>query len=273
MRSFMLLAAFGLCATLPADAPQFLLDSQSRRHLLSFSTSYCYYNQTGQLKDGSLHIGCPDTEPKEAPVCTVDSTPSASSMCKVLNRNGIDKNRFTSDYKFAHCSEALVVVQGEGTDCNAASATCAYYCKKLETTDGWNARRRDGATDRVDANGKGWWSCGWWSGYEWHNGACRDKTRYLGEECWDDSGECYNSGVPAYDGLRLSCATDTALQISTPTCIPSAFKLENRNECTCNWFDWNIGFACGASQCNGHACVLNAGDGKKYCDYQTDNNW
>ena len=48
-----------------------------------------------------------------------------------------------------------------------------------------------------------------------------------------------------------------------------------RDQCECGWFDWYVGFACGAADgsCNGHACVLTTQDLNYYCDYQTDNDW
>jgi len=255
-------------SALPAE------DVSSRRELLSFSTQYCYVHSDGTLQTGTQWI--PDdctNEPTSAPACTVASTPGPGTLCKLTeSQRGVDAGRW-NDYTFAHCSKAIMYVRGEGTDCDADGTTCQYYCEQLEPTGDWSTRRRTGRADvihRCGWFGCSWWTCGWWSGYQWHGGQCRDKTRYLGEDCWDDAGECNNDGIAAYDGLRMSCATDAGS--TTPRCIPSAYMLDNRNQCTCSWFDWYLGVACGADQCNGHACVWSTGGGW-WCDYQTDNNW
>lgn len=258
------------CAALPTE------DASSRRELLSFSRSFCYVHANGTLHTGAQWIpsDCTD-EPLNAEACTVASTPGQGNLCKLTqSQNGVDAGRW-DDYNFLHCSKAFLYIRGESTDCDSDGTTCQYYCEQLDVTGDWSTRQRTGRDDvitRCGWFGCSWWTCGWWSGYQWHGDQCRDKTRYLGEDCWDDSGECDNDGIQAYDGLRMACATDEPSGITTPRCIPSAYKLENRNQCTCNWFDWNLGVACGADQCNGHACVWSTGGGW-WCDYQTDNNW
>ena len=220
---------------------------------------------------------CPQT-PEAAlalrrPACAVDSVVSPESPCKLTSENGVDKGRWEADYQFEHCSRATRYTRGEGRECDSPNTSCHWYCEALDDTGDWSARRRP--SDRAESSDTSWWWCGWWSGYEWHNGRCHDSTRYLGEECWDDSGECFNEGVAQYDGLHLSCATAEAAGIvGAPRCIPSAFKLEDRTtQCECNWFDWHFGVACGANQCNGHTCVWSTGSGNYTCDWQTDNNW
>lgn len=233
----------------------------SRRQLLSQGTMYCYSD--------SLTLGC-EAEPVSSPACGTDSA-TTSTFCALPDDNvrGVDKDRWLATYAFDHCSDRLIYVKG-GDSCDAEGATCNYYCKVLESTGDWSTRRREVATDNAESKGTSWWWCGWWSGYEWHDGRCQHSTRYLGESCWDGP-ECYNDGIKAYDGLHMSCAAAPGVA-TTPTCIPSAFEIE-RNQCECNWFDWHFFFACGSSQCNGHPCVLSTGDGNRYCDYQADNNW
>lgn len=215
-------------------------------------------------------------EPLDAPPCTTSSVITPEAPCALLNANGVDGDRWESSYDFRHCSDSVNYVRGAGTECDAPGTSCNWYCKKLETTGEWATRHRtsshkDAVKKKCGWWGCNWWTCGWGSGYQWHDGSCQDQTRYLGEACWDDSGECFNEGIKPYDGLHMSCATTE--DTSTPRCMPSAFKLNERNQCECNWFDWHFGVACGASQCNGHACVWSTGSGKYSCDYQTDNNW
>ena len=169
---------------------------------------------------------------------------------------------------FDHCESVVVYVPIVGEK--------RHYCKgRLASTGDWTTRYRDAAGDgKPESTTDGGWNCWWKRGYEWHDGKCRASKRFLGEACWDDSGECDNDGIEPYSGLRLSCATMPDLGMTSPTCIPSAFDIE-RNECTCGWFDWWVGFACGAKDgaCNGHPCVWSTGSGKYSCDYQADNDW
>lgn len=243
-------------------------EHDNHRELLSFTRQHCYVTVDGTLRPASdvfITQGCTD-EPASSPPCSVDSVIGPGNLCKMTgNEHGVDKNRWESTFEFEHCSMSYKYVRSDDTS--------QYYCERLESTGDWSTRRRPAS--RAESSNDGWWTCGWWSGYEWHDGACRDSTRYLGEECWDDSGECYNEGVAPYDGLRLACATDeSAGVIGTPRCIPAAYMLDShRNACECNWFDWNFLVACGADQCNGHACVASTGPNGWQCDYQTDNNW
>lgn len=246
------------------------------RELLSFGTSYCYVNPDGSLNK-ELGLGCtPEPVPGSVPACAIGSL----GQCVLEgNSKGVDAQRWTAQYDFAFCPQTIIYVRGErcgepGASCNCGDSgvTCTSYCEQLESVGDWSDRRRESATNRAESKSRPWYGC--WSGYETRNGRCHDQTRYLGEECWDDTGECFNDGVDAYDGRHMSCATSESAGIGDPpTCIPSAFKLDERNQCTCNWFDWWIGVACGANQCNGHPCVWSTGDGNYYCDYQQDNDW
>lgn len=241
-----------------------------RRQLLSQSTTYCYLNSTTSgIRADTIGFGCGEAEPQSVDACEV----GAQTICALgSNHNGVDANRWFSDYSFDHCEEVIVYVKESGN----MTASESYYCKRLGSTGDWSTRRRESAGMGVpESDSTSWWWCGWWgSGFEWHDGRCRSSRRFLGEACWDDSGECFNEGAPPYSGLHMSCATMPSLGISSPTCIPSAFEIE-RNSCQCGWFDWWLGVACGAADgtCNGHACVWSTGSGEYTCDYATDNNW
>ena len=211
---------------------------QSRRALLSYSTSYCYVYPNGTLKgDGWLPDGCTD-EPVHASACTVGS----NSLCVLGgNQGGVDKSRWEVDYAFNYCEETLVYVRGAGQWCTDADTSCHYYCNQLTHTGIWATRRRAAITQTAESDGTSWFWCkltGWnpWNPWDWHEGRCRHGIRFLGESCWDDRGECYNAGITPYDGLRLACATLPSAAVYTPTCIPAGYRVE-RNSCSCNVFD------------------------------------
>jgi len=255
---------FGVAAALPTEDVQ-TATLHARRKLLSQGTTYCYNDAAGNLINDGTHvnIGCGTGEDTSAPACTVGA---GETLCSLgANHNGVDESRWDA-YSFDHCESVVVYVSPDESQ--------RFYCTRLVTTGDWSTRRRPASEGR-ETTGDGYWGCGWpWQSTQWHEDACRSVPRYLGETCWDDAGECVNSGVASYDGLHLSCATVPELGIDTPTCIPSAFEIE-RNQCECGWFDWYFFVACGAGggACNGHPCVLSTRDGSKYCDYQADNNW
>lgn len=236
-----------------------------RRSLLSQSTTYCYLDESGNIKDGLgfISIGCGVGEP-DVSTCAVGTT----GACFLGdNHNGADSDRWLTTYAFDHCQEVVVYVKSDERE--------RYYCNKLATTGDWSTRRREHAgAGKAESTSDGGWGCWWKSGYEWHNGRCKASKRFLGETCWDDSGECDNGGVEKYSELRLSCATMPTLGITTPTCIPAAFEIE-RNQCKCGWFDWYAIVACGAAnnECNGHPCVASTGPNGWTCDYNEDNDW
>lgn len=229
----------------------------------------CLLDANGALVPDGSSQSCVSPEPTLAQPCEVGQT----GLCKSQTRNGVDSGRWTNAYQFDFCTQQLLYYTTSGsfsrTTCDAADATCRWYCAQHESTGAWSSRQRpSGRSETVNRN---WWTCGWWSGYTWRNNQCQDTRRYLGEQCWD-GGECQNDGALSHQ--RMACATVPAIGIDTATCIPNKFKLESeRNQCECNWFDWHFGFACGSSQCNGHSCTLNTGDGNRYCDYGNDNNW
>lgn len=245
------------------DTPSATL--HARRALLSWSTEYCYLLASGEL-DNMRSLGCVP-EPTSAPTCSVGDAPSTSAPCDLgANRRGVDQHRWFDTYAFDHCEQVVVYVSTDASE--------SYYCKGgLQSTGDWSTRRRaSAAPDAPESTSDNRWDCWWRSGFEWHDGKCHASKRFLGETCWDDSGECDNEGHAPYSGRHLSCATVPELGITTPSCIPSAFEIQ-RNSCSCNWFDWYFLVSCGASQCNGHPCVWSTGPGGWMCDYNQGNDW
>jgi len=239
-----------------------------RRKLLSQSTLYCYLDANGNIASDSVGIGCDGGMPQGASACMAGTSVSSASPCALGdNLNGVDVNRWENTYAFDHCEDVVIYTLADGAK--------RGFCRRLASTGAWHLRRRDTAgSGRQATTSDSWWGCGWWwQGTTWHNGKCHDSKRYLGESCWDNV-ECDNSGVDSYAGLHMSCATVPPLEITSPTCIPSAFEIE-RNKCHCGWFDWYVGFACGAADgaCNGHPCVYSTGSGDYSCDYQANNDW
>jgi len=155
-----------------------------------------------------------------------------------------------------------------------------------------DSRRRGEASYMMSRRRRRWF--GQWcdSGYTtgFTEDECVAKERYVGESCWDgwSSGACQQNGAQAYDETRLTCVDLVELESAAQTelhdpnarkgtasakCVPGVHVYGGpRPQCTCSW-DWYGFVACGASQCNGHACVLSTGDGNKYCDWSTTNDW
>lgn len=251
-------------------------DAPQRRRLLSWGTTFCYPDSESlTIPDPTCSGGLP----QNAEPCSATAT-EPGALCELsdgVGSRGTDANRWGAGYIFKYCPTRIVFELADGSQ----RAFCADL-QPVPPPNDWSTTLRP--SDRpYEAHGNSWWP--WarcaadWS-RSWVGGKCIDDTRYLGETCGDGL-ECNNSGVASYDGLHLSCAPASAtnLAISSPTCVPSAFLLDvEKDQCECNdwWrFDWNFFVACGAKDgfCNGHSCVLSTGDGNKYCDYQTDNNW
>jgi hypothetical protein len=146
------------------------------------------------------------------------------------------------------------------------------YCRNMQLNDQWEqmglvASSDDGPAEKDSS----YWGC--WPSYTWRDGKCQRRNRFLGESCWDGwwnpfigaSGTCAGSDT-SYDEYSTSCYNSV--------CIPYAAAQE-REECTCATLGWNFLVVCSAAggQCDGHACVLSTGDGKKYCDYASSQDW
>ena len=243
------------------------------RKLVSRSSEFCRADSPSPFNK------CWDTKPSgDTALCTYATTlgVTASAPCRcpdggLASTCDIESpGGFSGSYGVAQCSEKTTYEEGTGPD-----STSVTFCKKFVQFADWSGRVRPAGSEKTIYN-SGWWRsfrCWWTPGYSWQDGQCESKDRYLGETCWD-GGECNNEGVQSYDGMRMSCAKLAygGGASAQATCVPSIYPVV-RNECTCNWFDWNFFVACGSNDCNGHACVLSTGDGKKYCDYNTDNNW
>lgn len=248
-----------------AEAVQLLRGiRQGDRRLVSRSSTFCYddayYAGLGQTApQGPLN--CFRNMPSMAPDCDL-TTAGSSSACKCTNEGcDLEATSFGNDYTAAYCSSKTSYIQGFGDE-----QTLTAFCDQYVVLEEWESRTRPSGEDE-QVTTSWWWPCWARWGYSWKDGACRSKKRFLGELCWD-GGECQNEGVQSYGDYRLSCANWRG----KTQCVPSFLDIK-RNECDCNLFDWNFFVACGSSSCNGHACVLSTGDGKKYCDFNTNNNW
>jgi len=147
---------------------------------------------------------------------------------------------------------------------------CTHWLK----LDQWNELGLATAEPDTVELSSGWKLCP--SGYAKVSGSrttCRLKKRYMGAECWDgwfESGKCaQQSGDDEDWNYKLACYTGSD---GRSTCTSNVYGLE-RNPCECATVGVNLLVVCqaktidGKDQCNGHWCVLNEGNGKKFCDY------
>jgi hypothetical protein len=110
-----------------------------------------------------------------------------------------------------------------------------------------------------------------WSflGRTWREGSCLDSTRYVGESCWDGAWWTGNPGQCKSDDSHSEYAVSCYQQ--TCTMWAQVNKMD-RPQCSCGVSGGGFAymwFACTSTTCNGHACVLSARDGSRYCDYST----
>jgi len=179
------------------------------------------------------------------------------------------------------CDDKVVYVEAGDTHVNSNTGEVAVtgtgekvMCQNMVKYDQWEAKHlvaRD--SDGPAENSRGYWSCWSRNGHAWHDGKCRRSQRYLGEKCWGGSkwyrstrpGSCAGS-TSGYDHYSTSCYAGV--------CVPKAWA-QQKQQCECAWVGWNLIAVCSAANnaCDGHACVLNTGDGKKYCDYSTAQDW
>lgn len=220
-----------------------------------------------------------------APAAGVDwsreLTASTACRCDPANVDGLlgcdveTRDAATGVVSAYFVCNSRVVYDGTG---GVRSDFCAQYTR----VENWASTTRAGNTNdperRYDGDSWAKWKCYGNLWYDWNptgDRKCRDQERYIGEVCWDGSwgwgGQCHNPDQ-SYADNALSCYTRPGEQRAS--CVPAVYPGIARNSCTCNLFDWwFFGIACGSDDCNGHACVLNSGDGNKYCDYNTKNNW
>lgn len=244
------------------------------RRLYSTSTSYCYE------RDSARFGNCWQSKPAAStPTCTPQS---GSTTCKCPASAGTACHLNQLDHQpptTGRCADVAVYVpNGQehiqyGTGfIDVTGDQPVVYCKLMVHNNEWQGRGLVASTsDGPAVSSKSWLRC--WYPYTWKDGRCQRRRRFLGESCWNGwanpflgtAGECAGSDT-SYDEYSTSCYNSV--------CTPYA-EAREREECTCAWIGWNILIACTAArdECGGHACVLSTGDGKKYCDYATAQNW
>jgi len=269
--SAMKLMAVSLAACLAMAVYSARLNSQTKAGVDAFEekwsmgTSYIY-------EGGSQWKDKPDVA--SVPRCKLDS---GKTLCKCSNdakSNNCDINALdAATPATGRCSSKINYVykgkvhRNEGKHAvDIEGKNEEVYCKQMVKNDKWHQKhitRR--ASDEATVSSSGWFGCR--GSYTWHQGKCRLKTRYLGETCWDGSsidprGSCQSGD----DEYKVSCYKGK--------CTPRT-QARERHQCSCAWVGWNFIVACSASgdKCGGHACVLSTGDGNKYCDYSSDQNW
>mmetsp|Transcript_85893 Transcript_85893/g.152142 ORF Transcript_85893/g.152142 Transcript_85893/m.152142 type:complete len:296 (-) Transcript_85893:59-946(-) len=230
----------------------------------STTTTWCY-------EDGGIG-DCWSKKPSISTPCTAHS---ATLACLCPNEACFIDDLGAEPPTTGRCAEKTVYVKN-GTKHNLTvsgaiditGTSTETYCTDMVLNDQWQQKglTYEEGQDEPPTNGKSYWSC--WHPNSWQDGKCQRKERFLGETCWDGSwgaGQCADAEVN-YDEYSTSCYKGK--------CVPFAYAQE-REECSCAWFGWNFIVACSAAegQCGGHACVLSTGDGKKYCDYATDQTW
>lgn len=238
------------------------------QQMFSTSTSYCYSDAPKPLGD------CWENRPKTKTPCTVDSgeetcfCPPANGswschidMLDVGTTGRCAELQVYIDKGATHESNGEIDITGEGEE---------TYCNSMIKNDRWSdlgvVKASSDPPASSDAN---WLSCLFAGGYSWSysDSACVRKTRFLGETCWGGwfgAGACAQGSSESYDEYSTACYEGK--------CMPFAW-VRDREQCQCAWLGWNLIVACSAHACDGHACVLNAGDGNKYCDYATKQNW
>lgn len=242
----------------------------------STSTSYCYDNDP-------FPEDCWANRPTTTEPCTVTS---ASTTCRCADESDNGCNiALTSDGETGRCKDILVYVGGEQAELHTSSAGVSsvgvaatskeMFCQDMVRNDQWDELGLIATTDA--AKPKEWW--GWMIPYcpdgytnSWWNifrdTMCHRPERFLGETCGQLSfgvGTCQGSNT-SYTEYSTSCYQGR--------CMPYA-EVEARAPCECSWVGWNLFVVCSAAgdACDGHACVLNTGDGNKYCDYATSQDW
>jgi len=231
----------------------------------SSSSIFCYERDSAKL--GNCWAGKP---PANTPACTATS---GTTVCKCPDTMcDIDQLSFSPPSTGRCAVKKIYVAEGQihshNSDLDVTGTTESVYCEKMVLNNQWSQQGCIAPSGSPESKPKDGWFCD--SGYTSRNKKCFRKVRYISpkESCWDGwwgSGKCKNHEL-SYDEYSTACYNGQ--------CVPYAFA-RNRQECTCSWFGWNFLVACSASSgsCGGHACVLNTGDGKKYCDYATNQNW
>jgi len=236
----------------------------------STSTSYCYEREDGPLGN------CWKKKPgANTTLCTVDSGKTTCKCPTSQDGGGCHIDALSSDVPTTgRCAALMVyVLDGErkhsrtNLSVDVIGKSSETYCKDMVKNDEWKTRQIVKLPDDPPpTNSNSWFTC--WPPNTWQDGRCQRRSRYLGESCWDGlfgAGQCLGNDSPPFE-YATSCYLGK--------CLPLAWA-EERHECSCAWLGWNFLVACSSAngRCNGHACVWNTGDGKKYCDYGSGQDW
>lgn len=230
------------------------------------STTFCYQNDSASF--GNCWAQKP---PTSTPACTVSS---GAAVCKCPDPM-CDIDQLASSNTTGRCAQKKIYVadgkiHSNNSDLDVTGTAEEVFCENMVNNNQWSQQ----GCIKTNADGPESYSKKWWkrcdSGYTssgWTK--CLRKDRFIQpkESCWDSffGGKCKNHDKN-YDEYATSCYKGQ--------CVPYAFA-QNREPCKCSWTGWNFLVACSAQggACGGHACVLNTGDGNKYCDYATEQNW
>jgi hypothetical protein len=201
---------------------------------LSVSSEYCY--------QGPGAIPCSVARPSSPVDCSATTPPGTMCKCvagKVRGECNYDGGS-GSQYRVRFCNSLVNYVacgtkDSDGNCMNNAPAQDLRVCTKASVITNWS-------NSAVTQIGK----------------ACP----FLG---------CSNGGSGAEYKVKCwgVCAAGSTgpCKPVNPVCTPYALGIQSvRNECKCNLLNF-FGIVCASGQCNGSWCVLNTGNGRKYCDY------
>lgn len=258
---------------------------------MSRSTSYCH--QDKQFPGPGPDCWLAQGDVVNLPACTTSSGASSCRCPKVGEANYLTarcdvQDGSDGDPTPSYCTDLMIY--------NSSTGEKTMVCQEMVAESAFptrpSASRRRGEASYSNRRrrwyGGSWCDSGYVEGFD--KNECVAKERYVGESCWDGwvSGECQNGDLETYDTKRLSCVdlselesatadqladTNAAKGTTNAKCVPSMHVYGGpRPQATCAG-DWWFFFACGAKQCNGHLAVWSTGDGNKYCDWHTTNDW
>jgi len=232
----------------------------------STSTSFCYEKDSANF--GNCWAQMP---PASTPACTASSGTTTCKCADIM----CDIDNLASSGSTGRCAvKKVYVADGQASSQNSEVGVTGtaetVFCENMVNNNQWAAQ---GCIATAADDSESYTKSRWWhlckSGYTYRNWKCYRKTRFIQpkESCWDGwwSGKCKNSDT-SYDEYSTSCYQGQ--------CVPYAFA-QQRAECSCAWVGYNFFVVCSASggSCGGHACVWNTGDGKRYCDFATEQDW
>jgi len=242
----------------------------------STTSTYCYDNDP-------FPEDCWAGKPTTAEPCTAASGTATCRCADEGDSANVGCNIGLTGGATGRCAELMVYVGGEQAELSdvgvgVRATSKETFCKSMVLNDQWHELglvATDDNPERADKVWYGWWWYGcprgytedsWWGPFS--DGPCYRKERLLGEQCWQAwgiTGTCRGSDT-SYEEYSTSCYQGT--------CVPYA-EATARASCECSWVGPNLFVVCSAADqaCDGHACVLNSGDGNHYCDYATSQDW